>query len=238
MPEEEYITISEFAHRAGVSVQAIYKRLNGGLKPFLKDDGGEKRLSTKGLELYRETEDSTQDSTVESPLNAEIIRVLKKTIDNLENQMQIKDRHIEQLTTALMNQQVLHKESIKMLPSDEEDDVEKEIKIRTDIHGRLIDPSPIIEKAYEAGRKYQKKQDEDEINEMRHHFYEQKVKLSEEQDRVIQSVKQGVVRIEGGEVVNAEKLPENLRSFVEKLLQEGYLIGFNEARPFWKKKKI
>ena len=38
--KEEYISISEFAKRAGVSVQAVYKRLDKDIQPWLKELNG------------------------------------------------------------------------------------------------------------------------------------------------------------------------------------------------------
>ena len=45
----EYITISEFAKRANVSRQAIYKKLNKGLKNYLITDGHVLKISTDAL---------------------------------------------------------------------------------------------------------------------------------------------------------------------------------------------
>lgn len=45
----EYITISEFAKRANVSRQAIYKKLDKGLKNYLINDGHVLKISTDAL---------------------------------------------------------------------------------------------------------------------------------------------------------------------------------------------
>lgn len=103
--KENYISVSEFAKRAGVSVQAIYKRLNGSLKPFLNDVEGEKRLNIKGLELFNSTLHSTVDSTVETQFDTEILRILEKTINNLEHQLSEKDDQIRQMQKTIDNLQ-------------------------------------------------------------------------------------------------------------------------------------
>ena len=50
--KDEYISIAEFAQRAGVSRQAIYSRLNRDLSRFCKLDNSKKVLSIKGLSLF------------------------------------------------------------------------------------------------------------------------------------------------------------------------------------------
>lgn len=230
---KEYLSVEEFAEKAGVSVSTIYRHMKGKLSQFIISENGKKCLVNAGLELYgfpRDSQKFLNEKSENSDFNEEISRVLRKTIDNLETQLEIKDRQIDQLNTALMNQQVLHKDSLGMLLPVKEDATEKEIK--TDIHGRLIDPDPIVEKAYKAGQEYQKRQDEDEIDELRYRVAEQEVKFSEDNDGVIRALEQGIIRIEGGNVLYDGELPEHLC----KLLQEGYSSGFNEARPFWKKK--
>jgi len=48
----EYLTIAEFAKRAGVTKQAVYLRLNKDLKKYSRELDGKKCLNIKALELY------------------------------------------------------------------------------------------------------------------------------------------------------------------------------------------
>ena len=50
--KDEYLSIAEFAKRAGVTKQAVYLRLNKDLKPYLNELDGKKCLNIKALELY------------------------------------------------------------------------------------------------------------------------------------------------------------------------------------------
>ena len=50
--KDEYISVSEFARRAGVSRQAIQQRLDTSLRDFVKLAQGKKLLNIKGLELF------------------------------------------------------------------------------------------------------------------------------------------------------------------------------------------
>lgn len=96
--KEEYITITEFAKRAGVSHQAVYKRLDKDLQPWLQVAQGKKTLNIKALELF-EVDKSATDST-----EVATIKLLQKTVELLEKelagskeQLESKDRQIEQL---------------------------------------------------------------------------------------------------------------------------------------------
>ena len=43
--DQEYISIADFAERAGVSKQAVYQRLNKSLKAYVKDVDGKKSIN-------------------------------------------------------------------------------------------------------------------------------------------------------------------------------------------------
>lgn len=53
MVESEFLTVKEFAEKAGVSVQSVYQRLNKSLKPYFKVIKGVKYIEIKALtEVY------------------------------------------------------------------------------------------------------------------------------------------------------------------------------------------
>lgn len=103
---EEYISIKEFAELAGVSVQAVYKRLNNQLNPYIKLVENRKMLKKSALyEVYgikveqpiqpNHSTNSTEYSTkVES---VETVKLLQKTVEILENELKIKNQQIETL---------------------------------------------------------------------------------------------------------------------------------------------
>ena len=51
--QDELLTVQEFAEKAGVSVQAVYKRLNNSLNPYIQLIEGRKMLKSSALsEIY------------------------------------------------------------------------------------------------------------------------------------------------------------------------------------------
>lgn len=89
--KEEYISIAEFAKKAGVSRQAIYSRLDSDLSTFLVIDNGKKTLNTRALKLFDVKEN------VKEVYNQEFIVSLKKNNELLEIELKHKNREIKQL---------------------------------------------------------------------------------------------------------------------------------------------
>lgn len=90
----EYITIKEFAKRAGVSPQAIYQRIEKDLKPYFKEVDGKKTLDIKALDLFILKAD---DKHVDN----ELIKTLQETLKLLSNQLEVKDKQIAELNERL-----------------------------------------------------------------------------------------------------------------------------------------
>ena len=101
----EYISIKEVARLAGVSTQAIYQRINKDLQSYCKEVDGKKTLDTAALELFKvETIQERLQSDCKAVDN-DLQSALTETITVLREQLAIKDKQIEALTTALMNAQ-------------------------------------------------------------------------------------------------------------------------------------
>lgn len=94
MKGNEYLSIKEFAEKAGVSTQAIYARLAKDLQPYLKTENGKKSMSIEALALFDTDEHQTNLSTD-----------LQLALKCLQAQLEIKDKQIAELTTALINEQ-------------------------------------------------------------------------------------------------------------------------------------
>ena len=101
--KEEYISVSEFAKRAGVSRQAIYNRLSSDLSIYYKVVDNKKTLNIKGLELFS----VKQTVKVDNQLDNEII-------DLLRQELQAKDKQIEDLTRMLEQAQELLSQQQKL----------------------------------------------------------------------------------------------------------------------------
>lgn len=116
--KDEYISISEFARRAGVSRQSVYKRIDNDLSGFCKVDKGKKVINTKGLGMF------VVNQPVNQPVNQTVNQVdsqntaidaLKKALELMENQnetlkteLAAKDRQIDQLQKLIDQEQQLH----------------------------------------------------------------------------------------------------------------------------------
>lgn len=99
---DEWITVKEFADRAGISVQAVYKQLNKRLKPYLIVMNGTKMLNIKALEeVYEKTEDE--------PIKP---KVDERLLNQLLNQLAEKDRQISELHRLLATTQMQLTESL------------------------------------------------------------------------------------------------------------------------------
>lgn len=103
------LTVQQFADAAGISKQAVYKKLNNQLKPFVQLVDGKKMLQNKalseiyGVEVDQPSQPNSQPTVNQSqPLEA-LIAMLQKELDGKNEQIAAQARQIEQLTSALEN---------------------------------------------------------------------------------------------------------------------------------------
>lgn len=114
----KYLTIAEFADRAGVSRQSVYQRVNrNGLDEYLKtDDSGAKRISEEALKLYSNTKTSevaaetvqdasqvreSEESAKDEYSTAEAIKSLQETVKTLQDVVDRQSEEIKQKTEML-----------------------------------------------------------------------------------------------------------------------------------------
>lgn len=110
-------TIRQIADELGVSKQAVYKRFKGKLHtvcaPYAHTEQGVLYLDEQGETLIKQ--DFLQDdrsigahtersngAVLEQGQQADLMAVLQATINTLQGQLEVKDRQIEQLTSALV----------------------------------------------------------------------------------------------------------------------------------------
>lgn len=97
MENQEYITVKEFAKRAGISVQAVYQNIDKKLKPYLELIDGKKMLNIQALQdIYGVPEIKDDEQEVDNEL-----------ISFLKDQLEVKDRQITELQKLLDQQQQL-----------------------------------------------------------------------------------------------------------------------------------
>lgn len=98
MGNKDLLTVREVAEIAGVSVQAVYNRLEKDFKPYLKIENGKKRLDSAVLKLFNHAENSTDFKPDFKPL----LNLLEKQNEQLQKELEIKNKQIEELSAALV----------------------------------------------------------------------------------------------------------------------------------------
>ena len=121
--ETEYISIKDFAEKAGLSQQEIYKQLNNKLKKYVKVVENKKYLHISALDEYIKPQDNSTDEQ-------QLLNMLQTNLKVLQEELSAKNRQIEKLETLLSQEQQLRmvehqqylelKESIEQPPTEQE----------------------------------------------------------------------------------------------------------------------
>ncbi len=98
---EEYKSVSEFAKIAGLSRQAIYKKLDNELSDFVKVDNGRKVIKASAVALFSSGEGKEE----RKPVDAVSFTILQTTIDTLTRQLDTKDKQIQEYADQI---KILH----------------------------------------------------------------------------------------------------------------------------------
>lgn len=117
--EQQYLTVKQFAERAGVSTQRIYQLLTKSLQEFTKVENGTKYISIEGLRVFdkeplqevaKDLQSDLQEvATSETELLRETIETLRQQLTVKDEQLAAKDKQIGDLTAALLSSQEQHK---------------------------------------------------------------------------------------------------------------------------------
>lgn len=89
---KQLLTVKEYAKELNISRQAVYKKLDNELKPYLKVVNNQKMISSNAL---KEMATTKVDKQVDEKDN-QITTMLSNTIEILTKQLSIKDNQIEQ----------------------------------------------------------------------------------------------------------------------------------------------
>lgn len=132
----EYLSVAEFAEKAGVSKQAIYKRLNSkNLKPYVKEINGVKRINSSAIGVFQPIQpdiqptNSTVEQQVETAYNSdfllaqlaekdELIKRQQDTISQQNTQIQDLQRHVVEQAkelTEIIKKQSQQQENFQIL---------------------------------------------------------------------------------------------------------------------------
>ena len=121
MEQDELLTIQEFAKKAGVSVQAVYKRLNNSLNPYIQLVEGRKMLKSSALfEIYgievvqpiqpsiqpiqpsiQPIQPSIQPGSEEKTVTPEVI-FLRKQVEQLQAELLAERQHSRELAEKIV----------------------------------------------------------------------------------------------------------------------------------------
>lgn len=125
--EQTFLSIKDFAARAKVSPQAIYKRLNNPLDElttWLKTDGKRKMLDAEALFLFQSTQEPTVDN---QPVDNDSPTVEQQLIAMLQAELAAKNDQIATLQQLLSQEQQLRlvaDQRLAMLEAPKEPDPE------------------------------------------------------------------------------------------------------------------
>lgn len=120
MKKEDYLSIAEFAKRAGVTRQAVYKKLSTELTEYVKEVDGRKVINIKALELYGIEPVDTDLSTTFTDLAAHLQKqhdTLSHLVDILEAELAAKDQQLatKDLQIAEKDRQINQEQELHLI---------------------------------------------------------------------------------------------------------------------------
>lgn len=104
MAEKELLTVKEYAEAAGVTQQAVYKRLNKGLAKFVVEVEGQKYIKAEALSELEYKADQQPETEKQAQAESDVSKLvdtLTQTIEILQGQLSIKDSQIKDLNDRL-----------------------------------------------------------------------------------------------------------------------------------------
>lgn len=119
---EEFISISEFSKRAGVSRPTIYSKLESELSSFTKSVKGKTVINTKALDLFS-VKESVKDFTDFDSLK-DLTEVLQNQAETLRKELEIKNEQIRELNANLTQTHVLLDQQQKLQALSEQKRIE------------------------------------------------------------------------------------------------------------------
>lgn len=111
---KDYLTVVEFAAAAGITKQAVYKRIKQDLAPYVKEQDGKKAISKEALKLFAKEEpaEAAQGPTEAPSLlldrieeQADTIKAQQQEIEYLRGMLKSADERNSTLTAHLIESQ-------------------------------------------------------------------------------------------------------------------------------------
>lgn len=108
MTDKELLTVKEYSEIAGVTQQAVYKRLNKGLAKYVVEIEGQKFIKAEAVAKFNTKAEpkpkAPEQPQVEQPQPSDVSKLLdtlNQTIELLQGQLAIKDSQIKDLNDRL-----------------------------------------------------------------------------------------------------------------------------------------
>lgn len=98
--QSEFVTVKRFAELAGVSTQAVYKKINSDLQGFVRLDGSKKTVDTAALRYFGQ-QDVQQVYQSDPGVTREMFEFIKLQAELAEQKVFIRDEQINRLLEQL-----------------------------------------------------------------------------------------------------------------------------------------
>lgn len=115
---EEYISVADFAKRAGVSRQLVYKRIDNELTEYCKLVDNKKMLNIRALELFEKQKLSTGFTTQFTKVSTKLstkFTVYKLKLQHKIDLLELENQHLKEKVESLEAQTVADQEKIESL---------------------------------------------------------------------------------------------------------------------------
>lgn len=101
--QSEFVTVKRFAELAGVSTQAVYKKINSDLQGFVRIDGSMKTVDTAALRYFGQQEVQVV-SNQDPEITREMFDLLNLQLQVVNQKVFIRDEQINRLLEQLKMQ--------------------------------------------------------------------------------------------------------------------------------------
>lgn len=149
---EEYISVSEFAKRAGVSRQLVYRRIDNELTEFCKLVDSKKMLNIRALELFQKQKLSTEFTGELTKLSTKLstkFTVYKLKLQHKIDLLELENQHLKEKVESLETQTAADQEKIesllKLLDQQQQLSAISAKKIEM-LEAKVQEPTPLVKK--------------------------------------------------------------------------------------------
>lgn len=148
---EEYISVADFAKRAGVSRQLVYRRIDNELTEYCKLVDNRKMLNIRALELFEKQKLSTGFTKVSTKLSTKFT-VYRLKLQHKIDLLELENQHLKEKMESLEAQTAADQEKIesllKLLDQQQQLSAISARKIEM-LESKIQEPEPLVKKWWE-----------------------------------------------------------------------------------------